>query len=66
MRSPMGRLEYERRMRGMTTTELGKAIGYSVTMISRIERGHQKSYPKFRRKCAEFFGIPEKELFPDA
>lgn len=62
---PITRLEIERRKRGLYSRDVAAKIGVHRTTYSQVERGRLKPYPKFRRNCAEFFGIPEEELFPE-
>lgn len=57
------KLEFVRRITGLSQTELGRRIGVSPTNIVLVERGHRKPWPKLRRQLAEALGVPENELF---
>ncbi|MDI3257679.1 MAG: helix-turn-helix transcriptional regulator [Kyrpidia sp.] len=59
----MTKLEFLRRNMGISQRTLAKAIGVSPSILSHIERGRRETYPKLRKALAEYFGLPESELF---
>lgn len=59
-------LEKLRKQKGLSQTKLGLAIGVSPNLISQIERGWRKPYPKILQALASYFGVPAEELInPD-
>ncbi|ADQ05194.1 helix-turn-helix domain protein [Caldicellulosiruptor owensensis OL] len=58
----MTKLEFLRRQRGLTQTKLGFAIGVNPNLLSQIERGWRKPYPKLLQGLANYFGVPVEEL----
>lgn len=60
---PVTRLSFERRKRGLSVAELSKLTGIYPTVISQLELGYIRPYPKYKRVLSEFFGIPEDDLF---
>lgn len=58
----MTRLEYERKKRGWTQTDLAYHAKVSVPDISKIERGWMKPFPRYAKRLSEVLGIPEDEL----
>jgi transcriptional regulator with XRE-family HTH domain len=62
---PISNLEVERRRAGMTIKKLADKMGISGSLVSQIENGVRKPYPKFRRQASEILGVPEELLFDD-
>lgn len=60
--SKLTKLEFLRRQRGLTQTKLGFAIGVNPNLISQIERGWRKPYPKLLQSLAAYFGISVEEI----
>lgn len=58
----MTKLEQLRRNRGLSQTKLGLAVGISPNLISQIERGWRKPYPKLLQALATYFGVPVEEI----
>lgn len=59
----MTTLEFIRRNKNLSQTELGELIGYSGGYISGIEKTWHRPSEKFMKACSQFFSIPAKELF---
>lgn len=53
----MNRLKELRKARGLTTTELGNAVGCSNPAITHYEHGDRKPTPELLVKFADFFGV---------
>ena len=51
--------------RGISESQLARAIGAHPSTISRIIQGHTKPRPGDRRKIARVLGIPVRKLFPE-
>lgn len=49
--------------RGVTQRELSFSIGLDESRLSRIVRGYEKPTPEVQEAIAEFFDLPEEELF---
>ena len=62
----MLRLEFERRIRGLSPTKLGHLLGVSQTRISNIERGHQRPGRLLALRLAKLLGVddPHRLLEP--
>ncbi len=58
----MTKLEQLRRQKGLSQTKLGVAIGINPNLISQIERGWRKPYPKLLQALANYFSIPIEEI----
>lgn len=43
---------------GLGSDDLGKALGYSGSMVRAIESGHRVPQPDFAKRADEFFGYP--------
>ncbi len=56
-------LELYRRKAGLTVRELAVKTGYVANLFSQVEHGHRRSWPVFRQRVAEAFGVPEKDIF---
>lgn len=57
-------IEYIRRNKGLTQTEVAEQIGFkNSTPIVQVERGNRKPWPKIRKALAEFYGVDEQTLF---
>jgi transcriptional regulator with XRE-family HTH domain len=57
-------LRAAREMLGITQAELARRVGVDQSLISRIERGEVKPWPKIRREAATALGFDEDLLFP--
>jgi DNA-binding XRE family transcriptional regulator len=55
-------IEKLRRERGLSQTKLGIEIGVSPNLISQIERGWRKPYPKLLQSLAAYFCVPIDEI----
>lgn len=55
-------IEKLRRERGLSQTKLGIEIGVSPNLISQIERGWRRPYPKLLQALASYFGVPIEEI----
>lgn len=51
-------LREARHKAGLSSDELGKALGYSGSMIRAVESGHRVPRPDFAKRVDEFFGYP--------
>jgi transcriptional regulator with XRE-family HTH domain len=58
----MSRLEQLRRQKGLSQSKLGLAIGVNPNIISQIERGWRKPYPKLLQSLSSYFGVPIEEI----
>jgi len=58
----MTKLEQLRRQKNISQSKLGLAIGINPNLISQIERGWRKPYPKLLQSLAAYFGVPIEEL----
>jgi len=61
----MTKIEFIRRNLGISQVELGKSVGIHPTAIVQVERGHRKSWPKFRSQIAVGLNVSEAELFDE-
>ena len=52
--------------RGESQRSLAKQLGYSPGTVGGILNGHQAPWPEFQRRCSEYLGQPEVELFEGA
>lgn len=59
----MNNLEFYRRKKGISQTQLGLKIGIHPTNITMVEREHRRAWPKLRRQIAEELGVLEDLLF---
>lgn len=48
---------------GLTTTELGKAIGASASFVSDFERDKKNPSLETLKKLSEYFNVPQSEFF---
>ncbi|AEM73573.1 helix-turn-helix domain-containing protein [Caldicellulosiruptor acetigenus] len=55
-------LEKIRKNKGLSQSKLGLAIGVNPNLISQIERGWRKPYPKLLQSLAAYFGVPIEEI----
>ena len=60
---PITKLEIARREKGLNAKKLAKLMGISPVIISQIETGERKPYPKFKRLASEILDVPERKLF---
>jgi transcriptional regulator with XRE-family HTH domain len=60
---PVTEHERFRRLRGHSITSLADAIGRSRIWVSRIENGHERPSPSYRRDVAHVLGVPEDLIF---
>jgi putative transcriptional regulator len=61
----MNNLEYYRRKKGISQTQLGIKLGIHPTNITMVEREHRRAWPKLRKQIAEELGVVEGELFDE-
>ena len=61
---PITKLELTRRQKGFRAKELAKRMEISPVIVSQIETGERKPYPKFKRLASEILEVPEDILFP--
>lgn len=50
---------------GVAGAELARLTGISKSDICRIERGHRRPHPGWRRRIAAALRVSEAELFPE-
>ncbi|WAM32514.1 helix-turn-helix domain-containing protein [Caldicellulosiruptor naganoensis] len=55
-------LEKIRKDKGLSQSKLGLAIGVNPNLISQIERGWRKPYPKLLQSLATFLGVSIEEI----
>lgn len=61
----MTKLEFLRRTKGFTQREFAEKLGIHPTIISQIEKGFRKPYPKFLQKSAEILGVKASDLIDE-
>ncbi|WP_052210495.1 helix-turn-helix domain-containing protein [Thermoanaerobacter sp. YS13] len=61
----MTKLEYLRRQKGLTQREFAEKLHISQSIISQIERGFRKPYPKFMELVSKVLEVPQSELFTE-
>ena len=61
----MTMLRRVRLARGLSGREFAAALGITPPLVSRLERGHIKSWPAIRRRAAAVLGVDEALLFGD-
>jgi DNA-binding XRE family transcriptional regulator len=49
---------------GLTQDHLARILGVSRQLVSLIETGTYRPYPKIKRRMSEVLGTPEEILFP--
>ncbi|WP_271629836.1 helix-turn-helix domain-containing protein [Caldicellulosiruptor sp. DIB 104C] len=59
----MTKLEYLKKQHNLSSAKLSLAAGINYTLLTSIERGERKAYPKVKKRLAEFFNVAEDELF---
>ncbi|MBT9282303.1 MAG: helix-turn-helix domain-containing protein [Hydrogenibacillus schlegelii] len=59
----MTKIEFYRRLAGLSTVELAGRLGVHPSNLSHLERFHRKPWPRLRHRLAEVLGVPETELF---
>ncbi|WP_271629865.1 helix-turn-helix domain-containing protein [Caldicellulosiruptor sp. DIB 104C] len=55
-------MEYLRKQKNISQSKLGLTIGVNPNLISQIERGWRKPYPKLLQSLAAYFGISVEEI----
>lgn len=60
---PISKLEKTRREKGFSAKDLAEQMGISPVIVSQIETGERKPYPKFKRLASEILETPEETLF---
>ena len=55
-----------RKNAGMSQVKLAIQLEIDPSIVRHIEAGRQAPYPRFRRRCAEIFGMSEDALFGQA
>lgn len=58
----MNRIEEIRKTRGLTRLEVARRTGIDPATLYKIERGHIRLYPSWKRRLAEALEVPEEEL----
>lgn len=58
-------LYYARRKKNIKQYTMAKDLGVSPSYLSKIETGAQAPTDKFKKACADYLGIPQKQLFED-
>lgn len=53
-----------REANGLTLTELAAVSGYSVAMLSRVERGERNMSAVAKVQMARALGVPVRRIFP--
>ena len=61
----MNNLEYYRRKRRLSQTQLGLKLGIHPTNITMVEREHRRAWPKLRKQLAEELDVGEEVLFDE-
>lgn len=61
----MNRLRHTREMRKLNQRQLSELSHTPQALVSAIERGVLKPWPKVVTRFSEVLGIPADELFPD-
>lgn len=56
------KMELIRRQRGLLQRELAKQVGVHPSLISAVERGTVKPYPKLAHKLSALLGVKPEEL----
>ena len=59
------RLRQIRQEKGISQLRLSYLTGIQPSTISRVENGHMKAFPGWRKRLARALGTTESELFPD-
>lgn len=63
-RLPENRITVIRREKKIKQIELAEALDVSPSYLCKIEKASQEPTEKLMKACSEFFGVPEKEIFP--
>ncbi len=58
----MTRLEFLRKTKGFTQREFAEKLGIHPTIVSQVEKGFRKPYPKFLQKAAEILEVEVTDL----
>jgi transcriptional regulator with XRE-family HTH domain len=61
----MTKLEALRKQKGWTQREVAERLHISGSIISQVEKGFRKAYPKLMRRLAEVFEVEVSDLFED-
>lgn len=61
----LSKLEIYRRKKGLSARALAQLAGVNSTVISQVETGWVKPYPKLRREISKALGVSEEVLFGD-
>lgn len=62
----MTKIEFIRRMNGLSQAQVAQRLGIAPAIVSQMEKKYRKPYPKFRRAVAALYELGESELFgPD-
>ena len=59
-------IQYIRRKRNIKQRDMARDLKISPSYLCKIENGIQEPSRKLIGSCAEYFSIPEKELFPSS
>jgi len=57
-------LKHWRRKNRLTLEDMSDLTGYSIAMLSRVERGERQLAPLSRVAVAKRLGVPIRDLFP--
>jgi transcriptional regulator with XRE-family HTH domain len=52
-------------LRGEYLRDVAAAVGVAPRTLSLVARGEVRSWPALRRRLADYFGLPEADLFPE-
>ncbi|MBE3578868.1 helix-turn-helix domain-containing protein [Caldanaerobacter subterraneus] len=58
----MTKLEFLRRSMGLSQRKFAEELGIHPTIVSQVEKGFRKPYPKFLQKAAEVLGVQVTDL----
>lgn len=61
--SPITRIELARRRQGKSQFKLATEIEMHPSVITQVERGYRKPWPKLRQRLSEALGVEESTLF---
>lgn len=51
--------------RGLSQRELGEKLHVSPSLLSMVETGRLKPWPRLKRKLARIFKLSEGDIFPE-
>ena len=56
-------LQIAREEKRLSSVQLARKLGYHQSLISQVERGFRKPYPKFRKAVSKALDVGEDVLF---